>query len=687
MAIKIWRLFILGSLVLLGCVEGLAQSLTIGSTATLSLNNAELVVSGETENGGTLEIENITTLVSDLTNLGILDLDLHSSTTPGSGYDQIVVTGNTVLGGTLDIFLDTGYLPDIGDIFTIVTCGSGCVGTFGALNLPDGQQFLVHYGANDVRLEYLGDTLPPFPDGQFKVKLHQKISDTEGGFTGILDNEDHFGEAIAHIGDLDGDQVSDLAVGVPGDDDGAGSAGALWIVFLNADGTVKGHQKVSNWEGGFSGGLQADDNFGFPGAIGDLDGDGVSDLAVGAPDDGNDRGAVWILFMNTNGTVKSYQKITENMGGFTGDLNTNDFFGRSVTSLGDLDSDGVTDLAIGAPGDLSGCACAGTVWILFMNTNGTVKSHQRISDNTVPLSYDDHFGQAVAGIDDFDGDGIPDVAVGAVGDDDGGTNRGAIWLLFLNSDGTVKTHQKISSLEGGFTGGLSNRDFFGSSLASMGDLNGDGNIDLAAGANKDDDGGRNRGAAWVLLLNSNGTVKAHQKISSLDGGFTGGLSDSDLFGHSLAGIGDLDGDGKPDLAIGSKLDDDGGSNRGAVWILFLEPDSLNGSSQLSAVRTIPHVEGLAMQVDDSFVKNSLSSAYPNPFNPSTTITYSLSDRQHVTLEVYDTLGRKIKTLVDGVQVAGLHQVIFDARGLPSGIYFYSMRAGSFVDSKKLILTK
>ena len=412
----------------------------------------------------------------------------------------------------------------------------------------------------------------------------QKISDTQGNFTGILDDADWFGISIANIGDLNGDGVTDIAVGARLDDDGGTDRGAVWILFLNADGSAKAHQKLSDTEGNFTGVLDDDDGFGNSVAsIGDLDGDGVADIAVGAPfddDGGAEKGAVWILFLNADGTVKSYKKISDTEGGFTGILDGSDNFGRSVASIGDLDGDGVQDIAVGAGRDDDGGTDRGAVWILFLNINGSVKGHQKISDTeggfTGILDNSDFLGFSVASIGDLDGDGVQDIAVGAIFDDDGGDHRGAVWILFLNTDGTVKSHQKISDTDGAFTGVLDNGDYFGRSIASIGDLDKDGVQDIAVGAYYDDDGGSNRGAVWILFLNTDGTVKSHQKISDTQGNFTGTLDDSGLFGVSIANIGDLNGDGVTDIVTGAYFDDDGGTDRGAVWVLFLNPDGTVG---------------------------------------------------------------------------------------------------------------
>ena len=98
------------------------------------------------------------------------------------------------------------------------------------------------------------------------------------------------------------------------------------------------------------------------------------------------------------------------------------------------------------------------------------------------LDNDDRFGWSVAALGDLDQDGIVDMAVGAHSDDDGGSNRGAVWVLLLRRDGTVRSHQKISDTEGGFDGVLDDRDWFGWSVAALGDLDQDGIVDMAVGA-------------------------------------------------------------------------------------------------------------------------------------------------------------------------------------------------------------
>ena len=79
--------------------------------------------------------------------------------------------------------------------------------------------------------------------------------------------------------------------------------------------------------------------------------------------------------------------------------------------------------------------------------------------------------------------------------------------------------------------------------------------------------------------------------------------------------------------------------------------------------------------------------YPNPFNPSTTIRYGIPARSHVTLNVFNTVGQEVAELVRGEQDAGYHEVTFNAQNLPSGVYFYRLRAGNYSETKKLLIVR
>jgi len=415
-----------------------------------------------------------------------------------------------------------------------------------------------------------------------KILAYQKITNQDVG-----PNTLYFATAIAHLGDLDGDMTQDIAVGSYFD--------SVYILFLEGDGTVKRHSIIREGQGNFiNSTVRYRDNFGATlGVVGDVDGDGVVDLAVGAYGDdaggqnsvndccGN-SGAVYILFLTEEGTVKSFQKIgnSTKSSGFTNVLQNGNWFGISISGLGDLDGDQVPDLAVGASHDdgseSSNLGDQGAVYILFLTTGGTVKSFEKIDFIALgedSLDWQDYFGCSVASAEGLPGPGTGAegiLAVGAFGDDDGGSlglesQNGAVWILFLSENGTLNSQQKISQSSGNFDGVLLDSSAFGIRAAFIGDVDGDGTTDLAVGSPDN-----NPGDVWLLFLASDGTVKAHERIYYLvssGGTFLGPLMNDDAFGYAVAGLGDLNGDGLVDLAVAARFD--GINDDGAVWILFL----------------------------------------------------------------------------------------------------------------------
>ncbi len=104
-------------------------------------------------------------------------------------------------------------------------------------------------------------------------------------------------------------------------------------------------------------------------------------------------------------------------------------------------------------------------------------------------------------------------------------------------------------------------------------------------------------------------------------------------------------------------------------------------------RPLPQVVSVRGAVSDLPVAFSLRQNYPNPFNPSTKIQFTIANRRLTTVKVYDVLGRDVATLVDGVKEPGMYTVQFDARDLASGVYFYRLQAGSFAETKRLLLVR
>lgn len=338
-------------------------------------------------------------------------------------------------------------------------------------------------------------------------------------------------------------------------------------------------------------------------------------LISGAPFDGN--GAFYLIELDEDGAAASSVKVSAS--DFTYfDSFSNAEFGTAALELSDRNNDGEPDYIIGAPGHQSSGALflllstpegfelvsldlplemlgaakigshlaqedgkiyipsshgAGSIFVCTISaTNELVysteigSSHQLLSEK---LDEGDRFGSGVS-FGDMNGDGITDIICGAPGDDDQDTNFGAVYTLYRDGAGQITRIQKISRLEGDFNGFMNIDDEFGISVRCIGDLDQNGAPDLAVGAPGDDDGGIDIGAVWIIFMRTDGTVKNHKKINRLEGNFGGDLNYDDRFGTRIALIGDHNNDGTIDLAVGTVRDDDGGTNKGAVYSIMIE---------------------------------------------------------------------------------------------------------------------
>lgn len=389
---------------------------------------------------------------------------------------------------------------------------------------------------------------------------------------------DRFAAAVAGVGDLNADGRADVLVGVPyaiGPGPGGNPNTGRVQVLSGLDGALLLEHS----------GLSSNSRFGWSvDGAGDMNGDGVPDLIVGAPFGTPSAGSAF-AFSGSTGAL-----LTTWTGTAPGDQ-----FGFAVCSPGDLDGDGLGDVAIGAP---------------FADPNGMNSGRVEVfsgADGALILTLEgsapwDQFGYALDGAGDVNTDGVPDLLIGAPFEDTSGFNAGSAFV-YSGADGTL-----LLAFHGALAG-----DWLGSSVAAAGDINADGIPDLALGLPGSDLGGLDSGGAQVrsgadggvLLLIAGGASGEYSfsvaGLGDADGdgfddvlfgepssdrkareagrvrvisGKTGcdllvreGLERNDWWGASLAGIGDANGDGKPDFAVGAPGHDDVLGKRGYASVL------------------------------------------------------------------------------------------------------------------------
>ena len=372
--------------------------------------------------------------------------------------------------------------------------------------------------------------------------------------------------------DINGDGISDVAIGAPDDNEaGQPDAGVINVMYGSAGGLgSQGNQLWHQGSTGIAGGPGAGDRFGTAVACGDFDGDGFSDVAVGAPGNNGGRGEVNVLYGTANGlSAAGDQQWTQDSPDVQGAMQPGDEFGAALAS-GDFDGDSFDDLAIGVPGEDLNAADAGAVNVLYGSGNGLGAARNQLwtqdrSDITGVGNAGDAFGSALAA-GDFDDNNRDDLAVGVPFEDiKSVTDMGAVNVIFGTGGGLRATdnqlwHQNKANIQGS---GQAN-DRFGSALAA-GDFDADDRDDLAVGVPLEDISGvTNTGAVNVIYgtgsgLKAGGNQMWKQKTAKI----VGVPKANDNYGGALA-TGDFNGDHKADLAVG--IPQDRGTN-GAVNVI------------------------------------------------------------------------------------------------------------------------
>ncbi|MCB9680067.1 MAG: FG-GAP repeat protein [Alphaproteobacteria bacterium] len=288
------------------------------------------------------------------------------------------------------------------------------------------------------------------------------------------------------------------------------------------------------------------DHMGRATALGDFDGDGVADLAVGADGvdvNGTNAGAVYIWFgpVPTTGTLTGATADVVVRGEVTGDQT------GWALAAGDVDGDGADDLLIGSlavGGASNGAGIAHLVSGQRLATDSDIDLATEADARFLGIDYGDELGSAVAIPGDLDGDGFADLVLGAPKAAAGGFKRGEAYVYY----GPISGEHVVSDADASLRDDLDTSSF-GIAIAGVGDVDGDGYTDLAIGAPRDDLAGSRSGAAFVFSGGSarlSGTLDTRAAFLRLHGGTY------DRAGAAIAPAGDVDGDGYDDLWVGAK---------------------------------------------------------------------------------------------------------------------------------------
>ena len=351
----------------------------------------------------------------------------------------------------------------------------------------------------------------------------------------------NFGFSVSLAGDVNGDGYSDVIIGAPKYTAGQTEEGRAYIY----KGTSSGIDSIAFW---INESNQANSEYGISvSSAGDVNGDGLSDVIVGASDyedDSTNEGKAFVFYGNasTMSTTAAWTKDIDQRFAF---------FGHSVGTAGDVNGDGYADILIGAYGFTNGESDEGKVFVFFGSSAGLSASDDWNEEINQVSAF---FGTSVATAGDINGDGFSDIIVGAIQYDNGQSNEGKVFLYTGYADGLRTTENWTYEINSIYAN-------FGCSVASAGDINGDGYGDVIVGAEFYSNGENSEGAAFVFTGSSTG-------LSNFPGWSFESNQAEAIFGSSVSTAGDVNGDGYSDVIIGAKQFDNGQNNEGTAFLFY-----------------------------------------------------------------------------------------------------------------------